>query len=91
MASKTARLETRITADLKALVDRAAAYEGRTVSEFVANTVQQAARAVIEERELLRLNRSQSRKLVERLLRASPPNEALRQARDSYHQNVTSR
>jgi len=91
MPGKTARLEARITADLKALVQRAAAHQGRTVSEFVADTVQQAAMAVIEEQEMLRLSPSQSRRFVELLLRPARRIEALRRAAQDYRKNVDSR
>ena len=88
---KTARLEARITAEQKELIERAAAYQGRTVSDFVVSTVQEAATAVIREHEVLRLNGSQSRAFVEALLNPPEPNEALQQAADEYRQDVISR
>jgi uncharacterized protein (DUF1778 family) len=88
---KTARLEARITAEQKALVERAAAYQGRTVSDFVITTVQEAARAVIHEHEVLQLSASQSRAFVETLLNPPEPTEALQQAADRYRQDVVSR
>ena len=39
-ASKTARLEARITPDQKALLERAAALSGRTLREFVVSSAQ---------------------------------------------------
>ena len=52
-ASKTARsrserLEARVTAEQKALIERAAALQGRTVTDFVLTSVQEAARRAIE-------------------------------------------
>ena len=88
---KTARLEARITAEQKALVERAAAYQGRTVSDFVVTTVQEAARAVVHEHEVLRLSASQSRTFVESLLNPPEPTEALQEAADRYRQDVVSR
>jgi uncharacterized protein (DUF1778 family) len=89
-AAKNARLEARITAEQKVLIERAAAYEGRSVSDFVVATVQEAAKAVIQEHELLRLNESQSRALVETLLSPPEPNEALHQAAKQYREDVKS-
>ena len=89
--TKNARLEARITAEQKALIERAAAYAGRSVSDFVVATVQEAAKAVVQEHELLRLNESQSRAFVETLLNPPEPNEALQQASDEYRQDVISR
>ena len=89
--AKTARLEARITSDQKALIERAAAYEGRSLSDFVVATVQEAAKAVIRDHEVLPLDRSQSRSFVELLLNPPEPNEALQQAAERYHRDVDSR
>ena len=90
-SAKNARLEARITAEQKELIERAAGYLGRSVSDFVVATVQEAARAVIQEHELLRLNESQSREFIETLLNPPEPNESLQQAADEYRQDVFSR
>jgi uncharacterized protein (DUF1778 family) len=84
-------LEARITADHKALIERAAAYEPRTLSDFVVGTVQDAAKSVIREHEIFRLNPSQSRAFVELLLNPPEPNEALQRAAEEYHRRVVSR
>ena len=89
--TKTARLEARITTEQKTLIERAAAYQGRSVSDFLVDTVQEAALAVIEQHEVLRLNRAQSAALVEMLLEPAAPNDALRQAADEYRRDVASR
>ena len=88
---RASRLEARITAEQKALIERAAAYEGRTVSDFVVHTVQQAARLVVQEHEILKLNESQSRAFVEKLLKRPKPNKALQRAAEDYRRNVVSR
>lgn len=90
-SQKSSRLEARITAEQKELIERAAGYQGRTVSDFVVNTVQEAAKAVIRDHEVLRLNRSQSRAFVETLLHPPEPNEALEQAAEEYRRDVVSR
>jgi uncharacterized protein (DUF1778 family) len=88
---KTARLEARITAEQKAFVERAAAYQGTSVSDFVVTAVQEAARTVIQEHEVLKLSASQSRAFVETLLNPPEPTAALQQAADQYRQDVDSR
>lgn len=50
------RLETRVTADQKNLIERAAALQGRTVTDFVLTSVQDAARWAIEEHQRLDLS-----------------------------------
>ena len=49
----------------------------QSVSDFVVATVQQAAKAIVHEREMLPLNESQSRAFVEALLNPPAANEAL--------------
>ncbi|MFN0055932.1 MAG: DUF1778 domain-containing protein [Planctomycetales bacterium] len=90
-ASKTARIETRVTLRQKELIERAAAYLGRSVSDFVIANVESAANQVIEEHERLRLDCEQSRALVEALLSPKPPNKRLREAAANYRKQVTSR
>ena len=48
MATKTDRIETRVSIDERAQIDRAAALEGRTVSAFVVSAAVERARQVIE-------------------------------------------
>jgi uncharacterized protein (DUF1778 family) len=88
---RQARLEARITKSEKALIERAAAYEGRTVSDFVVTALSAAAATVIHEHEVVRLNQVQSRAFVEKLLKAPTPNAALRRAARKYHQSVQTR
>ena len=89
--AKNSRLEARVTAEQKALIERAAAYEGRTVSDFLLHSAQQAAKAVIQEHEVLALNGSQSQALVELLLAAPRPNRTLQRALQDHQRQVNSR
>lgn len=89
--SATARLEARITGEQKKLIDLAAAYQGRSVSDFVVQTVQEAAIAVVQEHETVRLSRQQSEAFVKALLEPSKPNEALQEAAREYRRRVRSR
>jgi uncharacterized protein (DUF1778 family) len=86
---RSARLEARITADQKALIERAAAYEGRSVSDFVVQSVQEAAKSVVRDHEMLRLNRRQSEAFVKVLLDPPEANAALREAAKRYHREVS--
>ena len=88
---KSARLETRVSTEQKALIERAAAYTGRSVSEFVVAHVEVAAKKVVDEYERLHLDQVQSHILVNTLLSANRPNKKLRQAMESYRTRVESR
>ena len=72
------RLETRVTADQKSLIERAAALQGRTVTDFVLTSVQEAARRAIEEHQRIELSVRDSQAFVEALIRPQPVNDRLR-------------
>lgn len=90
-AVRSARLEVRITALQKALIERAAAYEGRSITDFVVGTAAAAAAAVVHEHEVVRLDPSQGLAFVESLLNPRPPNTALRSAVRRSRRSVESR
>lgn len=82
------RLETRVTADQKSLVERAAALQGRTVTDFVLSSVQEAARRAIEEHQRLNLSVRDSEAFVEALLNPQPTNDRLRDTVRRYRQTT---
>jgi uncharacterized protein (DUF1778 family) len=90
-SSKTARLETRVSPEQKELIERAAAYSGRSVSDFVVAHVEVAAKKVVDEYERLHLNQEQSKVLVNALLSPNRPNKKLRSAMESHRKQVDSR
>lgn len=90
-SSKSARLETRISSEQKELIERAAAYTGRSVSDFVVAHVEVAAKKVVDEYERLHLNQEQSKALVDALLSPKRPNKKLRAALENHRKRVESR
>jgi len=80
------RLEMRITADQKILVERAAALQGRTVTDFVLTSVQEAACRAIEEHQRLELSLRDSEAFVDALFDPQPVNERLRDTVRRYRQ-----
>ena len=89
--NRTARLEARLTDHEKSLIERAAAYQGSTVAEFVVRALTSASESVIQNHEILQLNSVQSQAFVESLLKPREPNAALRKAAREHRQTVTSR
>ncbi len=69
--TRDARLEVRVSAAQKGLLQHAAAMSGRTLSEFVVNSALDAARLVIAEHESIRLSREEQGAFVQALLQ--PP------------------
>ncbi len=89
--TRFARLEARLTDHEKSLVERAAAYQGSTVAEFVVRALTSASESVIQSHEILQLNSVQSHAFVESLLKPREPNAALRKAAREHRRTVTSR
>ncbi|MCY2974550.1 MAG: DUF1778 domain-containing protein [Planctomycetota bacterium] len=88
---KSARIETRVSQEQKDLIERAAAFSGRTISEFVLAHIEVAAKKVVEEHEKLHLDQAQSRILVDALLTPKKPNKKLKLAMENYRKRVESR
>ncbi|MDX8461801.1 DUF1778 domain-containing protein [Mesorhizobium humile] len=80
------RLETRVTADQKSLIEHAAALQGRTVTDFVLTSLQEAARRAIEEHKRLELSVRDSRAFVDALINPKPVNDRLRDTVRRYRQ-----
>jgi uncharacterized protein (DUF1778 family) len=81
---RAARLEARVTADQKRMLQHAAALSGRTLSEFVVASAQEAAAKVIEAYETIRLTREEQIAFVSTLLNPPLPNARLRRAAAKY-------
>lgn len=79
-ASKTARLEARITPNLQALLKRAAEIDGRSVTDFVVSAVQEAAERRIEQAQVIRLSLADQKAFVEAILSPPEPTAALKRA-----------
>jgi len=79
-ATKTARLDARVSQEQKALIQRAADLQGRSLTDFIVASLQESAKRAIEEHETIVLNAEASRLFVEALLHPPKPNEALRDA-----------
>ena len=78
------RIDARLPAATKALIERAAVITGVTLSDFVISRAYEAARAVVREHESWVLSRRESKAFVAALLNPPAPNEALREAAARY-------
>lgn len=86
--NSSARLEARVAPEVKAFWQKAAELEGRTLTDFVIASVQEAAFKVIQRHQTLKLNREDSEAFVEVLLAPPQPNEALKTAALRYKQKI---
>ena len=73
-----------MSAAQKGLLQQAAALSGRTLSEFVVASAQDAARRVIAEHESIRLSREEQLAFVHALMQAPEPNARLKRAAKAY-------
>ncbi|MGK2951836.1 MAG: DUF1778 domain-containing protein [Thiobacillus sp.] len=82
--TRGARLEARVPAAQKSLLQHSAVLSGRTLSEFVVTSAQDAARRVIAEHESIRLSREEQLAFVQALLQPPEPNARLKRAAKAY-------
>ena len=78
------RIDARLPAETKQLIERAAVIMGVTLSDFVISTAYNAARTVLHEHDTWTLNRRQSKAFVDALLNPPEPNAALQEAAKRY-------
>jgi uncharacterized protein (DUF1778 family) len=78
--TSTARLEARISTNLHAMLKRAAEIQGRTMTDFVAMAVQDAAQRVIAEADVIRLSLADQECFAQALLSPPQPTPALKRA-----------
>ncbi|MBK7301217.1 MAG: DUF1778 domain-containing protein [Moraxellaceae bacterium] len=78
--TSTARLEARISTNLHAMLKRAAELQGRTMTDFVAMAVQDAAQRVIAEADVMRLSLVDQECFAQALLSPPQPTPALERA-----------
>lgn len=78
------RVEARVTPEQKRLFERAAALEGRSLTDFLLASAQTAAAEAIARHELLKLTPEDQTVFVNALLSPPAPNKALRAAAARY-------
>ena len=88
--TRAERLEARISPYQKTLFQRAAALQGRSLTDFVVSSVQEAAVRTIEEMEIIRLTARDSHAFADALLHPRAPNEKLRAAARRYLETIGS-
>ena len=85
---RNARLEARVSSGQKDFFQRAANLTGRTLSELVIDSTQEAAAKIVQEHEVIRLSREEQMAFVSALLMPSEPGPRLQKAVRSYRQKA---
>ncbi len=83
-SEKEERLEARLSQQQKTLIQRAADLVGRSLTDFVISSSQQAANKVIREHEIITLTSQESKRFVNTILNPTKPNAALKKAAKKY-------
>ena len=78
------RLEARVSPEQKALFQRAADLQGRTLTDFVVASTYEAAVRTIEDMQTVRLTAEESRTFAEALLHPRAPTADLKAAARRY-------
>jgi uncharacterized protein (DUF1778 family) len=86
--SRNDRLEARVSRDQKELFQRAAALSGRSLSELVIDSTQEAATKIVQEHEVIRLSRQEQIAFVSALLAPSEPGARLQKAAQAYRRKA---
>lgn len=84
--TKRERIELRLPASRKALIQHAADLEGRSVSDFVLSVAQRAAEETIRAHEVLTLTVEESQHFLEVMENPPEPSDYLRTAATRYLQ-----
>jgi uncharacterized protein (DUF1778 family) len=74
------RLEARVSPEQKTLLERAAALEGRSLTDFVVSSAQSAAMETIQRHEVVTLTARDSLAFTQALMSPPEPNERLHAA-----------
>lgn len=82
--AKQERLQVRLDAETKGVLQRAASYRHKTLSQFVLSTAMEEAERVIEENEVVTLSSPDWTVFYDALTNPPKPNAALRKAFKRY-------
>ncbi|MCY7368481.1 MAG: DUF1778 domain-containing protein [Chamaesiphon sp.] len=86
--AQVARIEARISPELKAMFQTAADIENITLSEFLTKSAREAAQDIISNHKVLKLSAEDSRAFADAILNPKEPNEALKQAMKRHKQEL---
>lgn len=83
-SKRTSRIEARIGQDALEVVKRAAAIEGRSLSDFVVAAAHEVACRTIDKTQFIRLSANDQRAFVDALLNPPPLSPAMERARVAH-------
>lgn len=87
-SARRERLETRVSAEEKALLQRAADLDNRSITEFVRRSAHDAAVETIRRHEVMTLSAEDAATFVEALMHPLEPNDELRAAARAHRELI---
>jgi len=85
------RINLRVKSSAKSLIERAAVFEGKTVSHFILTSALERAEKTVQEHEMMTLNTKNSRAFFDALASPVHYNRKLTAAFKEYDKRVTDR
>lgn len=89
--NKNDRINLRLKNSAKSLIERAAGFEGKTVSHFILTSALERAEKTIHEYEMITLNAKNSRAFFNALAAPAKFNRRLTEALEEYDKRVISK
>jgi len=89
--NKNERINLRLKASLKRLIERAAGFEGKTVSHFILDTALAHAEETVREHGIMRLNAQDGQTFFDALAKPIRFNEKLADALQEHAERVISK
>ncbi len=90
-ATKNERINLRLKESAKSLIERAAAFEGKTVSSFILSSAVASAEKTVHEHESLQLNEQDAQRFFDALAKPVRFNEKLTEALVEHDRRVDSK
>jgi uncharacterized protein (DUF1778 family) len=90
-ATKKERINLRLKESAKSLIERAAAFEGKTVSSFILSSAVASAEKTVHEHESLQLNEQDAQRFFDALAKPVRFNEKLTEALVEHDRRVDSK
>jgi len=85
------RINLRLKQDAKTLIERAASFEGKTVSSFILSSALASAERTIQEHESLKLSEREAQRFFDALANSIPFNDKLTEALLEHDRRVESK
>ena len=89
--TKSERVNLRLNATAKRRIERAASFEGKTVSGFIVSSALENAEKAIQKHETMALGRRDAKLFFDVIVNPPAPNDKLRTALDEHEKRVASR